>query len=131
MVDFNALANTAQRLISQNGRIVTFRKLGTAAGDPEMPWRGPEDARVPVAQSLPVPMAFVSPAGGGGQLGLSMELDGLVRRSQQTGFVAGTDVNPIDFDEVVDTDGSVWKIESVARLQPAGQVLLYAVGLNQ
>ncbi len=41
MVDYNRLAQTAARLVKNNGRSITFVKLNEAPVNASRPWKGP------------------------------------------------------------------------------------------
>ena len=45
MVDLAPLITTAQRLIKDNGRAVTFISFAETVQDPDQPWLGPRDPR--------------------------------------------------------------------------------------
>lgn len=133
MVDFVALANTAQRLVQNTpGRNVTFIELDSTAVDVNKPWRGTATPRVtPKASSAQV--AVFVPASGSG-LGFRSSQDELVKRSEQIMLVAPGAANTDDlqqFDEVIDQDGSRWKIVFADVLSPADVPVLYAVGVRR
>ena len=129
-----AQANLAQRLVSANGRNVVFVKLSQQTDDPTKPWRGVTDARTtPLAQAT-VPMVTVPPSSAS-QLGLSTVYENLLARTDQIGIAApggASNDDLAEFNEIVDQDGSRWKIEFVETLNPAGAVrIVYFIGLRR
>ena len=124
-------ANTALSLIAANGRTVTFIKLDADATDTDKPWRGNAAPRAVPEASVVTSAVFVPPSSAS-QLGLSRKIQDEVKRVDQiaivsTGGTVQTDLS--NMDEVIDTDGSRWKIMFVETLQPASVKILYFVGL--
>ncbi len=133
LFDFRALADqAASTLASVPGRRVTFVRLSDAPSDPARPWRGSNDSRQAPVTS--VQTAVFIPAQGSPAFGRRQETSELVKRTQQVALVAPGGQTTVDlsiFDEVVDTDGSRWKITYVETLEPGdkGVRVLYQVGL--
>ena len=130
MVDFTKLAATATRLVSANGRSVTFAQLDTTPADSSKPWRGDATPRTSYAATSSQTAVFVPP-GGVQQLGLGFLKEELVERAQQIMILSATSDDLQDFDEVIDDDGSKWKIEFVEVLRPASTKVLNFVGVRR
>ena len=128
-----AQADLARRLVAARGREVSFIKLNATPADPAKPWRGAANPRAAPGDTASVPSVFVPPSSAS-QLGLSTVSEELLRRSTQIAICApgssSTD-NLEEFDEVVDKDGSRWKITFVETLRPADVRIVYFVGLAQ
>ena len=136
MVDFTALARTAQRLIANTpGRQVTFKRLDRTPADPQRPWRGATDSRAnPETSSQIAVFVPASAAAAAGLLGRRTENDGLIARTAQVALVAPGPDSTDDlstFDAINDQDGLEWKITFVETLSPSdiNIKVLYTVGL--
>lgn len=130
--DFTEFVTLARQLISDNGRTVTFEQFAQTAADPAKPWAGPTDPRVSVAATVDVDAVFVPPSSFT-ELGRSTGDSSLVARAEQIMIVetptTGEDLSTMT--EVVDTDGTRWKIENVETLKPADVVILYFVAVRR
>jgi len=127
-----AQAATAKRLVDAKGRSVTFIQLDAGTDDANQPWRGKADARATPANSVTLIAAFVPPSGVA--LGAEMALaEDLVKRSEQIMLVApGTDQRDFSaYDEVIDTDGTRWKIIFSDLLKPAEIAILWSIGVRR
>ena len=142
MVDFTALANTANRLITNTpGREIEVIKLDSTPADAALPWRGAADARATPAASAIVRGVFVPFTGSG--FGRRLEsMETLIGRTEQVILIAPgpTSTDRLDeFDEVIDADGSRWKITFAEVLNPGSALgtptvevrLLYALGVKR
>lgn len=134
MVNFTALAATAQRLIEGSGRAVTLHRQNTTASNPAQPWRGPAATTSESAggSEQSAVICFVPHFGSG----LGRELLAMLGQSigdiDQIGLLAADSVPDVDvetFDTVVD-GGRAWTIHKVHRLQPADVVLLWVLQLK-
>lgn len=130
-----AQADKANTLVATKGRLVQFVKLSRADDDSEKPWRGTTDPRTtPEATVDDVPVVVVPPTGVTA-LGFSMQPTELIKRAEQIMIAApGSSVtqNLEEFDEVVDTDGTTWKIGPTQALRyDDGPTILYYVGVRR
>lgn len=128
-----AQANLALRLVAARGRTVSFQKLDRAVDDSAKPWRGKADARATPEASVDVPTVFVPPSSAA-KLGLSVSQEELVKRSSQIAIAApgGSSTDDLsEFEVVLDTDGTEYKILFVEVLKPADTRIVYFVGLKQ
>ncbi len=131
-VDYTALATTAKRLVDENGRSVTFRRLSRTLDDAAKPWRGSATPRTTVDATVEG-FAVVVPPSAASALGLSTTDSELVKRSEQIMIVALGSTSTDDlatFDEVLDGT-ELWKIQQVETLKPAATTLLYFVGVKR
>lgn len=127
MVDFVALAATAARLITENGRSVTFVALDETPAAPGQPWLGTPDPRAVPEATLVLNAAFVEPSSVV-RLGLAFETSDFIKRADQIMIVAPGTNDLEDFDEVQDS-GTTWKIGDVRVLRPASTTVLAFVSV--
>ena len=118
----------AQRLITKNGRSVTFQRLSATAADATKPWKGPGTPTV--AQTQAVDAVFL-PANGSvdlGKLGIDKEL---LKRVEQVCMVAGiTGTDLSTFSTILDSS-SRFKIDWYRELKPSDGVVLYVFGVSR
>lgn len=133
MVDYNALALTAQRLIESNARTVTFRRQNTTVADSSKPWRGPS-ATISSGSggaTLQVPMCFVPASGGGLGKDLMLLAGTMVSPGEQQGLVASLSTGGVmldNFEGGTLLDGSkTWQIVRASELRPSTVSLLWVV----
>lgn len=125
-MNYDRIAQTAQRLVAKNGRSITLVKLNATSADPDKPWRGAEDPRGDDAEELVVPAVFVGPTA----LGFAATSQDLFKGCSQICIVATT-ADLIGFNEVLDADGKRWKIAHIEKLKPAQTTLLYYIGVKR
>lgn len=126
MVEYARLADTAQRLINENGRSVTLLKLSRADDDTNKPWRGSTTARSAPEASVTGKAVFV-PLSGADDLGFIVDQSSGIKRGSEVALFAANDDGGNDlslFDEIQDKGGS-WKILNTQLLHPADQKILY------
>ena len=128
-------ADLAQRLISTKGRTVTFIKLNKTTTDPNKPWRGNADPRNPPEASSSQVAVFV-PISSAAMLSQRTLQDELVKRSEQMCLVGPGSQSTDDlteFDEILDSDGTRWKINFADVLQPGDKQfrILYSLGVRR
>lgn len=122
MADFAALAATALRLIADNGRAISIRKVTTGVpGDPATPWIPGSESTVDTATIgvfLDTERSFIT-----GEL---------IPTDQSVLLIAasGLGVTPINKDRIVD-EGDTWEIINVETLKPATTVLLYELMIRK
>lgn len=130
-----AQADKARTIVAAKGRLVSFVQLSRADDDTDKPWRGSTNPRaVPAATVADVPVVVVPPSGVTA-LGFSMEPAELLKRAEQIMIAAPGSAVTEDleaFDEVVDTDGSIWKIGPTQALRyDDGPTILYYFGVRR
>lgn len=127
MADHSDFLALARELIQEEGRSVTFAKLGTTAADVDKPWRGAGSPTL-VGQ-VTTTAVFLPDSGGFGEL---IEDEELFKKSEQFLLVAppstGEDLS--DYNIVVD-DSVRWKITITKCLKPASLALLFAMGVSR
>ena len=129
MVDAVKLAATVLRLLNKNGRSVTFIQHNTTLETPAEPWDGPADPRATPASTLVLSAVFAHPRFVD-RLGLTIEVDDLIRRSDQIMIVSQGNNDLSVFQEVL--DGAVyWKITGTEILRPGSTTLLGFVGVKR
>ena len=130
MVETAPLIATAQRLITENGRSVTFVEFDSTPGDVAKPWGGPADPRSNPDSTLTVDAVFVNPSGAA-SLGLSTETSDLVKRSEQILIVSpGASADLTIYQEIIDGSDR-WKIMGIETLKPGASVMINYVGVKR
>ena len=127
-IDYAAALETANRLVQENGRQMTFNRLASTPADPAKPWNGPANPRSPVAETQTLYAVEVDPA----SLGKATQDLDFVKRSTKFLIVApGAYLGDLAlFHEVLD-EASLWRVQGAERLRPAGTTLLWYVGVRQ
>lgn len=107
---FGSFQTLAQRLITKNARLVTFKVVSETPLVPAEPW-GPNTADTNIAS---VPAVFIDYK--------NQEIDGtLVMVGDKKCLIAKLDLpntQPETKDKILDQDGTEWKIVQVKTLQP-------------
>jgi len=107
---FGSFQTLAQRLITKNARLVTFKVVSETPLVPAEPW-GPNTADTNIAN---VPAVFIDYK--------NQEIDGtLVMLGDKKCLIAKLDLpttQPQTKDKILDQDGTEWKIVQVKTLQP-------------
>lgn len=129
MVELSPLIAVAQRLITENGRSVTFIRQDQTLADAAQPWLGPADPRTTPDVTLVVDAVFVEPSSGV-KLGLGTEQSDLIMNSDQIMILAAGDVDLTQFQEVLD-EGIYWKITVIETLRPGATTVLSFVGVKR
>ncbi len=126
MPNYAQLAATAQRLVVDAGRPIILVRLDTEPPDTSKPWRAPTP-RSTGATEVPCTGVFV-PLSSRTFLGSEAYLPQDVNRGEQICIVAALDTSEdlLTFNEIIDEDGTRWKIMRPQVLQPASTKLLYA-----
>ena len=121
MVDILSLLATAQRLITENGRSVTFVDHSEVLSNTSKPWLGPTSARTPPKATLVIDAVFVEPALAS-KFGVEFETEDLIKNAKQIMMVSTTTDLSI-FEEVI--DGEIyWKIIGLEILKPGKIAIL-------
>jgi hypothetical protein len=139
MVDYVGLAATAERLIADAGRTITFVRMERNPVDSAKPWRS---ASTPANDStssitgkaenrLDAVAVMVEPSSAT-KLGLSSMKAEEATRSEKIFIVArnAVDVDLDTYDTIVDS-AVVWRIQFVEELKPGETSLLYFVGVRK
>ena len=131
MVDYVRLAQTAERLIKNNGRSISFVKLNETPANANRPWKGPGAGG---ETTLALNGVFVPPNTvrqfGLTALGEGTEFKDLVTFSQQIIIVAQGENDLREYTSVL--DGSVrWGIIGLQVLRPGDTTLLGFVGVRR
>jgi hypothetical protein len=130
MPDYNKIVKTAERLINNSGRSITFVKFKTTLQDQNKPWRGADDPRRIPADYFDCIGTFVEPASTQ-TLGVSYKVDDLLKRSEKMVLVS-TQEELSEYHEIIDSfEEERWKITGIEKLQPATTTILYFVGLSR
>ena len=135
MVDYNRLAQTAARLVKNNGRSITFVKLSEVAADTARPWKGPPSSGAGAAETtLALNGVFVPPNTvrqfGLTALGEGTEFKDLVAFSEQIIITAQGENDLREYTSVVD-GGDRWGIIGLQVLKPGPTTLLAFVGVRR
>jgi hypothetical protein len=129
VVDLAPIIETAQRLIAENGRTVTFIRHDETLSDPTQPWLGPADARATPNTTSVHSALFVEPDSTQA-LGLAQAQSDLLMDSEQIMVVAQGEVDLSTFQEVLD-EGVYWKITEIQTLRPGTTTVLSFVGVKR
>lgn len=130
MPDYTRLAATAQRLIKNNGRSITFVKLDEAAADPAQPWNGPSTNETTLAlNGVFVPPNTVRQFGLSA-LGEGTEFRDLVTFSEQIIITAQGENDLREYTKVIDRSDR-WGIIGLQVLRPGDTTLLAFVGVRR
>lgn len=131
MVDYNRLAQTAARLIKNNGRSITFIKLNETPADSNRPWKGPASGG---EVTLALNGVFVPPnivrQFGLMALGEGTEFSDLVTFSEQIIITAQGENNLREYTSVLD-NGDRWGIIGLQVLKPGLKTILAFVGVRR
>lgn len=127
MVDLAPLITTAQRLLKENGRPVTFIRHDQSEQDVAKPWLGPTDARATPALTRTVDAVFVSPSEAD-KLGLASRQSDLIQNSEAVMIISPGEVDLTQFQEVLD-ETIYWKITDMEILRPGKTLALAFVGV--
>ena len=129
MVDLVPLIATAKRLIKENGRSVSFIKHDKTLAISTQPWEGPTAARGTGSIKLVLDVVFVDPDPR--NLGRMSVTEDLIQRSEQIMIVVPSTNDLATFEEILDTDGTYWKIVGTQLLKPGNTAALAYVGVKR
>lgn len=127
--DYEPLVTDVRELLDSFGRTATFNKLNNVPPDSATPWRSTDNPRNEIVESLSVSIVPVEPSALD-DLGRDDMTQDFIKRSQQILFVS-TDTDLRQFDEMVDSDGSRWRITYLTELRPGSRSMLYFVGISK
>lgn len=127
--DYTDIEASALELIVSFGRSVTLVQLDPGPTVAGKPWQGSTAPRTAPLATKSVSAVFVEPHSLT-QLGRECVSDDFVRRCTNVAIVA-TSSNLEPYNELLDSDGSRWKITTTATLKPGGVNLLAYIGLSR
>jgi hypothetical protein len=110
-------------------REVTLLQLNAAPTNPAKPWLPGNVRTAPVATKV-VPAVFVDPSSLDALGREATRDDSWVARSTQVAIIATTE-SLEKYNEMVDTDGSRWKVTGVRMLKPGPINLLAYIGVSR
>lgn len=125
--DYSRIVAVAERQIARFGRTVTFVPLVNAPTDPSKPWKAATSPRAVVGTDIKA--VFVEPSTLDA-LGRNDNTQDFVKRSTQIALVYSP-LNLRTFNEVIDSDGSRWRIQGMSELKPANDHVLWFVGVSR
>lgn len=117
MVDYANLATVAKRLIDENGRDVTLRKIDRGHANPAEPWRAPDITNIDVGPIKGVLVPFNA-----------NDIDEtLVRAEDKKALISANDggVNLIEEFDVLLDGSEEWKIVNVKVINPGDTRVIY------
>jgi hypothetical protein len=128
MADHSKFLALSRKLISREGRSVTFAKFGSEPSDPERPWKG-AGSPPPFENEVDCIAVFLPDGAGFGKM---IEDNELFKASEQMLLVAP----PVTGEDLslypVLVDGDVrWKVNVVKELKPADLTVLFAMGVSR
>jgi len=109
---------------------VSLIRLNTTPTDATKPWRGNVAPRTTPAARLDVFAVFVDPASVGRYLGSGRSVDTLFSSCEKVCMIAG-DADLSEYNELIDSDSTRWRIEKVQTLKPGNVTLLHFVGVKR
>lgn len=127
MADYTKFVKLATRLITAKGRSITLQRLSDSVADPDKPWLG--NGEPTITAEVTAPAVFVPHMGS--DLGMVVANPELLSTVDQVALVAPVQEGLELMNQILDTDGQVWRIEWVQVLKPAEQTVLYVVGVKR
>lgn len=127
--DYSEFVDDADELTAEFGRLVTFVELSSGPTDPLKPWKGATDPRAVPVSTLNLFAAFVEPSTLDA-LGTQATGMDFLKRSTKIAIVSST-AALTNFDEILESDGSRWKIEGISTLEPGDTKILHYVGVRR
>lgn len=129
MPNYARLQATATRLINQSGRTVTFVQIQAYTTDANKPWRGDAVDRVTPTVTLSKVVTQVEP-NTNVYLGETIKVEDLLKNYDKVLLADGVDI--LDgYHEVIDDDGSRYRIEYIYKLRPGSVTLLHIFGVRR
>jgi hypothetical protein len=130
MVDYAKLAITAQRLVRQSGRSITFVKKERTPADPLKPWNGAIDGE----DLLVLDGVFVTPNQvrifGLSALGDGVGFQDMIAFSEQLIITFPGENNLREYQTIRDNDVN-WNVAAYQFLKPADITLLAFIGVRR
>lgn len=117
MVDFSALADTAQRLLSSNGQTLIFTRQIVASSDP-------------VTGINSYALSNYSGKGAGFDY-INSEIDGeVIKKGDVRIVLESVDTKPLQNDKVT-YNGSVYRVMNIEEVSPSGVVVIYKLQVRK
>ena len=127
--NYSSILATCQRLINKFGRTITLVELSVTRDAPTQPWLGSTDVRTTPVESVSTKAAFVEPDSLL-RLGREVGVEGFTPRAEQIALLS-LDRDISNFEEIIDSDASVWKIIRVSTLKPGLTTLMHYVEVKR
>ncbi len=127
--DYTEIEAAALSLVQDFGRIITLVELDPGPSTPSQPWLGSNAPRTSPLSTKSVSAVFVEPHSLT-MLGRNAVSDDFLSRCTSVCIVA-TSSSLEKFSELLDSDGSRWKITAVQTLTPGPVTLLAYLGLKR
>ena len=124
MVDFVRLANTAKRLIDENGRSITINRKSTVSSDPARPWGSAVNTNIDTLTTIALESSAMGTGAGASKTYITQEV---LRQDQKAFLINAIDRGARDltqFDELIDSQEN-YSVERIDTFQPGSLILLY------
>lgn len=124
MVDFIRLANTAKRLIDENGRSITVNRKSTTSANANRPWGSTVTTNADTLTTIALEASSMGQGAGGRKTYITQEV---LRQDQKSFLINAIDSTGKDltlFDELIDNEEN-YSVETVDIFQPGSVILLY------
>lgn len=124
--DYSRAVATATRQINKYGRLVSFRTVGKVV-DAANPLAGPVDnpTNTTAVKGVFVELSSLS------TLGISKRAAELMKTSEQVLMLAPSAIDYEKQTQMIEADGSVWKIDMTDKLMPGPVPVLYYIGVSR
>lgn len=126
-MDYARAQALALKLITKNGKAITFQRLDATPAEADKPWKGPGE---PVVAATFDTVAVSLPHASLVDLGFNTVDDELMKRTEQVLLVPGGATDLEAFTNTLEA-GVRWRIEWVRTLKPATVTVLYAFGVKR
>lgn len=127
-INYTKMKALSQRLISQNGRTMTFVQILPYVGDPSKPWRGDSAARTTPTVTLDKIAVVLEPSTNI-RVGETTIVDDLLKNNDKVIMVDGEDALS-QYHEVIDNEER-YRINFIYTLKPGLVLLYHLVGLKR
>jgi hypothetical protein len=125
-MDYAELLATAQELIADAGRVVTFERLAAGAPSAAQPWKG---AGTPTVEASAQAAAVFVPVSGHDLGGLAVSKELLARCEEVCMTAPAGDGFDMQRCTSIADGGTRWRVTWVQTLKPGDTVVLYALGV--
>lgn len=121
--NYARLLRNAKKQTQKFGRLFTLVQLDPGPSNAAQPWKGNSDVRGAPIATLQVYGVFVEPESLE-RLGKQRQANDFVKSAEQVIMIASEE-SLGQFDEMVDADGSLWKIHNEQELAPGDSKVLH------
>lgn len=119
----------AIRLVKFYGRPFTLIQMDSTPSDLAKPWRGTAEPRATPTSTLSIYGVFVEPESLE-RLGMQRSSSDFIKSTEQVMIVAhGSSLGK--FDEVIDENGTEYKISNIQEMQPGGTIILHYIRMQR